>query len=139
MRRAREGYCATAKRSPGILQKECFSVHAGRRGVSQALEDSPRQRFRFFDARRFRANAADTDAQEGLTLEHVERAGDRVTHPVGFLAEAVDEARFALPAFGFRLICGIVVSAHFFFPQARRMKLLPPELARSERGEPGRV
>src|SRR5712692_2329940 len=101
MRRAREGYCATAKRSSGILRKECFSVHAGRRGVSQALEDSPRQRFRFFDARRFRANATDTDAQEGLTPEHVECAGDRATHPVGFFTEAADEARFSLPPFVF--------------------------------------
>ncbi len=71
-------------------------------------------------------------------MQHVERARDRIAHPVGFLAESVDDVRLAqlLLAFRPRLLRGFAGSGLFFFPfpVLGRMELVSPELVRGKRG-----
>jgi len=72
-------------------------------------------------------STTNADSEEGVAFEHVERAGDRTAHPVGFLAEPVDDARLAqlLLAFRPRLLRGFAGSG--LFCKARRSITLRTE------------
>src|SRR5437879_1150591 len=86
----------------------------------KALECFLSESLRFLDSHRLVFFTANTDPEEGIAFEYVERARDRTARPVGFLAEPLDDARLAqlllALLFGFlgglRLAgCGLV----FFF------------------------
>ena len=56
-------------------QRDLVSLAApGRREGSEALYNSASEHFQFFDAHGFFANAADADADEVISLQHIERA-----------------------------------------------------------------
>src|SRR5207253_336991 len=83
---------------------------------------------------------------------------NRIVHPVGFIAEAANQARLALllafgrripqclaapstffflrlqRSFGRRIPQCLAAPSTFFFLRLQRMKLLPPEFARGKRG-----
>ncbi len=79
-----------------------------RRVGSKALHYIASQHLGFFDARGFFENPSDADAQEDVAVEDVERSRDPVTHPVGFLTEPLEVARFrrVLLTFGTTLVRG---------------------------------
>ena len=73
--------------------RSCVSLGApGQRGGSEALYDGASKHLRFFDAHGFFANA---DADEVVSLQNIERARDRSSHPVRLLTEPLNPSRFA--------------------------------------------
>src|SRR2546422_831696 len=69
---------------------------------SQALHDGAGQGFRLFNARGFFANSTHADAREGVDLQHVESAGDRIADPVGIFAKPANRPRLASLLIAFR-------------------------------------
>jgi len=93
------------------------------------------QHLGFFDARGFFVNPSDADAKEDVALEDVKRSRDPISHPVGFLTEPVEVARFrrVLLTFGTNLVRSFPGNRpHVLILRLGRMELRSPEFARRE-------
>src|SRR5207302_699583 len=104
----------------------------------ETLECLLSEGFRFLDSHRLVFFTANTDSEEGIAFEYIERAGDWIAHPEGFLPEPGDGTRLAqlLLALLFGFLRGFRFAdrrlVFFFLRLLRRMELFLPVFARGK-------